>query len=84
MHQYLLKKIVKNNKSKQEISKINKNISTERIIVKNVIADLKKFRILSNTERCRRKRFTLRFNLIAGIYNFELGLQLMIGFLQEV
>ena len=69
-----IKKNSKNNKSKQEISKINKNISTERIIVKNVIADLKKFRILSNTERCRRKRFTLRFNLIAGIYNFELGL----------
>ena len=40
----------------------------------NVIGDLKKFRILSNTYRCRRKRFTLRFNLIAGIYNFELGL----------
>jgi hypothetical protein len=29
---------------------------------------------LINTYRCRRKRFTLRFNLIAGIYNFELGL----------
>lgn len=74
----------KNNKSKQETSKINTEISLERVTVENVIGDLKKFRILSNTYRCRRKRFTLRFNLIAGIYNFELGLQLLIGFLQEV
>ena len=36
-----IKKNSKNNKSKQEISKINKNISIERIIVENVIADLK-------------------------------------------
>jgi hypothetical protein len=41
-----IKRNSKNNKSKQEISKINKNISIERIIVKNVIADLKKFGIL--------------------------------------
>lgn len=61
-----------NSKSREEIIRINKQISIDRIVVENVIGDLKKYKILSNTYRCRRKRFTLRFNLIAGIYNFEL------------
>ena len=34
---------------------------------------LKVFRILSERYRNRRKRFGLRFNLIAGLYNFELA-----------
>jgi hypothetical protein len=33
---------------------------------------VKRFRILSERYRNRRKRFGLRFNLIAGIHNFEL------------
>jgi hypothetical protein len=33
---------------------------------------LKVFRILSDRYRNRRKRFGLRFNLIAAIYNLEL------------
>ncbi|MBI4854299.1 MAG: IS5/IS1182 family transposase, partial [Acidobacteria bacterium] len=36
---------------------------------------LKVFRILSEHYRNRRKRFNLRFNLIAGIYNYELSLK---------
>ncbi|HEY2811248.1 MAG TPA: IS5/IS1182 family transposase, partial [Rhabdochlamydiaceae bacterium] len=39
----------------------------------NVIGSLKRFKILSDRYRNRRKRFTLRFNLIAGIYNLELA-----------
>jgi hypothetical protein len=38
----------------------------------NVIGRLKRFKILSDKYRNRRKRFGLRFNLIAGIYNFEI------------
>ena len=34
---------------------------------------LKIFRILSERYRNRRKRFGLRFNLIAAIYNMELA-----------
>jgi hypothetical protein len=41
--------------------------------VENTIGDLKKFRIISDKYRCRRKRFSLRFNLIAGVYNYELS-----------
>lgn len=34
---------------------------------------LKIFRILAERYRNRRRRFGLRFNLIAGIYNYELN-----------
>jgi hypothetical protein len=42
--------------------------------VEHVIAKLKVFRILQERYRNRRRRFGLRLNLIAGIYNYELGL----------
>lgn len=50
----------------------NRALSKERIYVEHVIAKLKIFRILSERYRNRRKRFGLRFNLIAAIYNLEL------------
>ncbi|HLG33306.1 MAG TPA: IS5/IS1182 family transposase, partial [Bacteroidia bacterium] len=37
-----------------------------------VIRRVKIFRIVAERYRNRRKRFSLRMNLIAGIYNFEL------------
>jgi hypothetical protein len=52
----------------------NRELSRRRIVVENVIRSLKIFRILLERYRNRRKRFALRFNLIAGLYNFELNL----------
>jgi IS5 family transposase len=52
----------------------NRELSRRRIVVENVIRSLKIFRILLERYRNRRKRFSLRFNLIAGLYNFELNL----------
>jgi hypothetical protein len=49
----------------------NRQLSHERVLVENVIRKLKIFRILSERYRNRRKRFSLRFNLIAAIYNLE-------------
>jgi len=49
----------------------NKKRSKKRIPVEHVIGKLKNFRILSERYRNRRKRFGLRFNLIAAIYNIE-------------
>lgn len=49
----------------------NKALASERILNENVIGSLKKFRIISDRYRNRRKRFGLRFNLISGIYNLE-------------
>lgn len=50
----------------------NREISSERVDNEHAIGFIKRFRILSERYRNRRKRFGLRFNLIAGICNFEL------------
>lgn len=50
----------------------NRRLSKERFVVEHVIRSLKVFRVLSERYRNRRKRFGLRFNLIAAIYNDEL------------
>lgn len=50
----------------------NRALSRARILIEHIIRRLKIFRILSERYRNRRKRFGLRFNLIAAIYNLEL------------
>lgn len=50
----------------------NKTLARKRILIEHIFRKLKVFRILSERYRNRRKRFTLRFNLIAAIYNLEL------------
>ena len=61
---------------KQELAKTqkiyNRMLSSVRVKVENVLAWLKRFRIITERYSNRRKRFGLRFNLIAGIYNLEL------------
>ena len=49
----------------------DRQLSKKRILIENIIRKLKIFRILSERYRNRRKRFGLRFNLIAAIYNLE-------------
>jgi hypothetical protein len=51
-------------KSNQELPKI-------RVVVEHINRKLKVFKILSERYRNRRKRFGLRFNFIAGLYNYE-------------
>lgn len=53
----------------------NHAIATERVLNENVIGCLKRFKILSDRYRNRRKRFGLRFNLIARIYNVDLAVR---------
>ena len=55
-----------------EDKKQNHNLSSQRVLNEHVIGKIKRFKILSDKYRNRRKRFGLRFNLIAGIYNDEL------------
>lgn len=50
----------------------NRELARQRICVEHVIGKLKVFRILSERYRNRRKRFGLRFNLIASLYNLDL------------
>lgn len=54
--------------------KKNSELASKRVLNENVIGVVKRFRILAEKYRNRRKRFNLRFNLIAGVYNFELNL----------
>lgn len=57
-----------------EQKQLNRQLAKERVVIENIHRSLKIFRILSSRYRNRRKRFGLRFNLIAGIYNYELFL----------
>jgi transposase len=50
----------------------NRQLARERFVIEHIIRSLKIFRILSERYRNRRRRFGLRFNLIAAIYNLEL------------
>ena len=52
----------------------NRELARRRVVVEHVIRGLKIFRILAERYRNRRKRFSLRFNLVAGLHNYELGL----------
>ncbi|KJV75995.1 IS5 family transposase ISOt6 [Orientia tsutsugamushi] len=53
-------------------SELPKKKSKKNPLTKNVIGILKRFKIIADKYRNRRKRLGLRFNLISGIYNFEL------------
>lgn len=50
----------------------NKQLSSNRVLNEHVIGLIKRFKIVADRYRNRRKRFGLRFNLIAGVCNFEL------------
>jgi IS5 family transposase len=57
----------------EEQRQSNRELARCRVVVEHVIRCLKIFRILAERYRNRRKRFSLRFNLIAGLYNYELS-----------
>jgi len=68
----LPKKRTKKNPLTAEEKALNREISSERVPNEHAIGFIKRFKIVSERYRNRRKRFGLRFNLIAGICNFEL------------
>ncbi|SPR10281.1 IS5 family transposase ISOt6 [Orientia tsutsugamushi] len=68
----LPKKKSKKNPLTKNDKKNNRRLAGERVVNETVIAMLKQFKIIADKYRNRRKRFGLRFNLISGIYNFEL------------
>ncbi len=69
---FVPKKKSKNNPLTKQDKQWNRNLASARVLNEHVIGQVKKFKIVSDRYRNRRKRFNLRFNLIAGIYNFEL------------
>jgi DDE superfamily endonuclease len=65
------KRSKKNPLSKDDKAK-NRDISSERVPCENVIGMIKRFKIIADRYRNRRRRFGLRFFLISAIYNAEL------------
>ena len=49
----------------------NRRISRERILIENINAKIKVFKITANKYRNRRRRYALRMSLICGIINYE-------------
>lgn len=69
----LPKKRSKKNPLTKEDKENNRKLSSQRALNENVIGMLKRFKIIADKYRNRRKRFGLRFNLIAGMYNYEIA-----------
>jgi len=57
----------------EEQKQLNKELAKERVVIEHIIRHLKIFRILAERYRNRRRRFILRVNLIAGLYNYALN-----------
>jgi len=68
------KKRSKNHPLNKDDKRKNRILSKERVLNENVIGLIKRFKIICDRYRNRRKRFMLRFNLISAIYNLELNL----------
>ena len=49
----------------------NRDLSTERMLIENINAKMKEYKITANKYRNRRKRFGLRMALICGLINHE-------------
>lgn len=71
-YSHLPKKKTKKQPLTKEDKKANQSLASSRALSENIIAIVKRFKILADRYRNRRKRFGLRFNLISGIVNFEL------------
>ena len=68
----LPKKRSKKNPLTKEDKIQNQKISSSRVFIENIIRELKIFKIIAGKYRNRRRRFNLRENIIAGIYNLQL------------
>lgn len=73
-HSFLPTKASKHHPLTHEEKRANRTLARLRLHIERVIGRLKVWRILAERYRGRRKRFGLRFNLIAGIHNVELAL----------
>jgi hypothetical protein len=62
----------RNQELTKEEKRFNHQVASERVLNEHIIGLIKRFKIVADKYRNRRKRFGLRFNLIAGICNLEL------------
>ena len=64
-------KKTKNNPLSKDDKKENRKLSSKRIIIEQINAKIKVFKIVKYPYRNRRKRFGLRMNLICAIVNID-------------
>ena len=76
-HKCDIDKLSEEEKRKQK--RINKDISSRRMKIEHIIGQIKRFGIMDEKYRNRRKRFGLRVNLICGIINYENPCKLLIS-----
>lgn len=57
----------------KEAKDYNQALSRIRVRVENVLGDMKVFRILADRYRNKRKRYTIKFKIIAAIVNLKNG-----------
>jgi hypothetical protein len=67
------KKKPKNGELTAEEKEKNRALSMVRIIVENVLGDIKVFKIMADRYRNKRIRFNLKFKILAGIVNLKNG-----------
>jgi hypothetical protein len=66
-------KATKTKQLDKEEKEYNHALSRYRVIVENVIGDIKTFKILSDRYRNKRKRYGVKFHIISGIVNLKNG-----------
>ena len=71
---FIPQKKPKNGKLSANEKEYNRELAKERIGIEHVNRHLKIFKVFSERYRNRRKRYGLRCNLLAAIYNYELDL----------
>jgi hypothetical protein len=57
----------------REEKEYNRALSRVRITIENIFGDIKTFKILSDRYRNKRKRYNVKFKIIAGIVNLKNG-----------
>jgi hypothetical protein len=69
----ITKKKPKNGELTKEEKDKNRVLSKVRVVVENILGDIKVFRIMSDRYRNKRIRFNLKFKIISGIVNLKNG-----------
>lgn len=57
----------------KEEKEYNRALSSFRVTVEHILGDIKVFKILSDRYRNKRKRYGIKFNIVAGIVNLKNG-----------
>ncbi|WP_339043920.1 transposase family protein [Cardinium endosymbiont of Tipula unca] len=55
----------------------NQVLASQRVLVEHKIRSIKVFKIIGNRYRNKRKRYDLKFNIVAGLVNLQNGLSLL-------